>query len=72
VRTAVFYTVPSGDITEVPRMCEASRQAVPTARQARPREEHLLPLIVIAGAAGDDRGRVPFSGARITAVHFGA
>jgi aromatic ring-opening dioxygenase catalytic subunit (LigB family) len=48
----------------------------PSARLAHPREEHLLPLMVMAGAAGTDRGRVAYSdtfgGARISAVHFGA
>jgi len=29
-------------------------EAAPAARQAHPREEHLLPLMVAAGAAGDD------------------
>jgi aromatic ring-opening dioxygenase catalytic subunit (LigB family) len=47
----------------------------PSARQAHPREEHLLPLMVVAGAAGTDRGSVPhsapFGRARISAVHFG-
>jgi aromatic ring-opening dioxygenase catalytic subunit (LigB family) len=47
----------------------------PAARQAHPREEHLLPLMVVAGAAGDDRGRVTFSeewmNVRISALHFG-
>jgi len=46
----------------------------PNARLAHPREEHLLPLMVIAGAAGDDRGRVAyrdtFAGFDISAVHF--
>ncbi|MBB33928.1 MAG: dioxygenase [Hirschia sp.] len=32
----------------------------PAARQAHPREEHLLPLMVAAGAAGEDRGRRDF------------
>jgi aromatic ring-opening dioxygenase catalytic subunit (LigB family) len=48
----------------------------PSARFAHPREEHLLPLMVIAGAAGGDRGMVAWSdtfmGARISAHHFGA
>ena len=47
----------------------------PSARQAHPREEHLLPLMVIAGAAGADRGVAAYSGtlmgARISAYHFG-
>jgi aromatic ring-opening dioxygenase catalytic subunit (LigB family) len=49
-------------------------QAAPMARVAHPREEHLLPLMVMAGAAGADRGRVAFHGAfagfDITAVEF--
>lgn len=47
----------------------------PAARACHPREEHLLPLMVIAGAAGADRGTVPFNGSlfglRISAVHYG-
>ena len=47
----------------------------PAARQAHPREEHLLPLMVIAGAAGDDQGRTAFSGdvlgKRCSGFHFG-
>ena len=46
----------------------------PAARQAHPREEHLLPLMVTSGVAGEDRGRVAYTGtfgnARISAVHF--
>jgi len=37
-------------------------QSAPAARAAHPREEHLLPLMVIAGAAGSDVGRVAYRG----------
>lgn len=43
------------DPTERDRMLAAWDQA-PGAREANPREEHLIPLHVIAGAAGDDIG----------------
>lgn len=47
----------------------------PHARAAHPREEHLLPLMVVAGAAGDDVGRTDFSevigGKRISGFAFG-
>jgi aromatic ring-opening dioxygenase catalytic subunit (LigB family) len=50
-------------------------ESAPSARAAHPREEHLLPLMVAAGAAGADRGRVTFNddwmGVRISAFHFG-
>jgi aromatic ring-opening dioxygenase catalytic subunit (LigB family) len=48
----------------------------PSARAAHPREEHLLPLMVAAGAAGADRARLvfndTFAGIRLSAFHFGA
>jgi aromatic ring-opening dioxygenase catalytic subunit (LigB family) len=47
----------------------------PSARAAHPREEHLLPLMVTAGAAGADRGRVAYAGTildlQISAIQFG-
>ncbi len=46
----------------------------PSARLAHPREEHLIPLMVIAGAAGADRATVPYNGTfmglRLSAYHF--
>jgi aromatic ring-opening dioxygenase catalytic subunit (LigB family) len=47
----------------------------PAARVAHPRAEHLLPMMVVAGAAGRDRGRVAYHGQYmrrgISALHFG-
>jgi aromatic ring-opening dioxygenase catalytic subunit (LigB family) len=37
-------------------------EKAPAARAAHPREEHLIPLMVIAGAAGDDNGRLAYRG----------
>jgi aromatic ring-opening dioxygenase catalytic subunit (LigB family) len=49
--------------------------SAPAARFAHPREEHLMPLMVAAGAAGDDRGSRTFSGRimgwRISGFRFG-
>lgn len=49
--------------------------SAPAARSAHPREEHLLPLMVVAGAAGEDVGTVPYNetylGLRLSAYHFG-
>lgn len=48
----------------------------PAGRRAHPREEHLLPLMVCAGAAGADRGWLGFdglyAGMKLSAVHFGS
>jgi aromatic ring-opening dioxygenase catalytic subunit (LigB family) len=47
----------------------------PSARESHPREEHLLPLMVAAGAAGSDRGKRVFQdevmGVVVSAVQFG-
>ena len=49
--------------------------AAPRARDCHPREEHLLPLMVAAGAAGDEPGRRIFRdqvmGAEVSAFQFG-
>lgn len=50
-------------------------EAAPFARQCHPREEHLLPLLVVAGAAGDEVGALTWSGSflgpRQAGYHFG-
>lgn len=47
----------------------------PSARKAHPREEHLIPLMVIAGAAGQDVGRLDYNGTyyglRLSGFSFG-
>jgi aromatic ring-opening dioxygenase catalytic subunit (LigB family) len=52
----------------------ANWAAAPAGRACHPREEHLLPLLVVAGAAGADRASIPCShavlGTRVSAVHF--
>jgi aromatic ring-opening dioxygenase catalytic subunit (LigB family) len=54
----------------------ANWSQAPAARYAHPREEHLLPLMVAAGAAGDDVGVRTFNdvlmGWRISGFRFGA
>lgn len=53
----------------------ADWKELPAALACHPRAEHLLPLMVAAGAAGDDRGRRAFDdrvfGKAVSAFHFG-
>jgi len=48
----------------------------PSARAVHPREEHLIPLMVVAGAAGNDKATLGFDGTvnqlRLSAFHFTA
>lgn len=50
-------------------------EAAPAAREAHPREEHLIPLMVAAGAAGKDKGEKVYEdrvmGAALSAYRFG-
>lgn len=46
-------------------------QTAPGARAVHPREEHLLPLMVVAGAAGADRGRLAYQGQLLGLEHSG-
>ena len=52
----------------------AEWERAPAARACHPREEHLLPLMVVAGAAPESRASLPYRdqvmGAHVSAVHF--
>jgi len=54
----------------------AAWASAPAGTAAHPREEHLLPLLVAAGAAGDDTGlQIPHGvmmGATISSFQFGS
>jgi aromatic ring-opening dioxygenase catalytic subunit (LigB family) len=71
-----------GWLRETMKLPRAERDArlidwakAPAARAAHPREEHLLPLMVIAGAAGDELASIPYADlyvdVRLSAYHFG-
>jgi aromatic ring-opening dioxygenase catalytic subunit (LigB family) len=53
----------------------ADWRQLPDAIACHPREEHLLPLMVVAGAAGEDAGRRAFNdrvfGKAVSGFHFG-
>lgn len=53
----------------------AEWEKAPSARACHPREEHLIPLHVVAGAAGTDAATLPYRdqlmGLHLSAVHFG-
>ncbi len=67
------------DTVQAPRAEREQRLLVwhraPGARACHPRAEHLLPLMVVAGAAGDDAGRVTYHeqmfGKMFSAYQFG-
>lgn len=69
----VQETVQAPPAQRAQRLAEWTR--APAARPSHPREEHLLPLMVAAGAAEEDPATVPLQtdlmGARVSAVHFG-
>ena len=48
----------------------------PAGEACHPREEHLIPLMVVAGAASEDRGAVAYSGryggVQVSGYQFGA
>jgi aromatic ring-opening dioxygenase catalytic subunit (LigB family) len=49
--------------------------SAPAGREAHPQEDHLIPLMVVAGAAGDDLGHCDFTGSvlgvTVSAYRFG-
>ncbi len=77
-KSATFDAWLGGAVEASPRERDAALSSwakAPLAREIHPREEHLLPLMVAAGAAGDDRGSVAFRdevmGVVVSAARFG-
>ena|ERR1051325_287146 len=70
-----WLTTAATAATEMRSVLLRAWDSAPGARDAHPREEYLLPLMVVAGAAGHDRGSISFSedwmGAPISAFRFG-
>jgi len=70
----LFETASLGDF-DVRNSRFAHWETAPAARHAHPREEHLLPLLVVSGAAGNESGRRVFNdvvmGAATSAFQFG-
>jgi aromatic ring-opening dioxygenase catalytic subunit (LigB family) len=62
--------VTHGDVAERDRRLSDWARA-PAARVCHPREEHLMPLMVIAGAAGTDRGVTAYNGTLAGVTHSG-
>lgn len=78
VASEAFDTWLQQAVTAEPTLRDAQLSqwhAAPAARLAHPREEHLIPLMVVAGAAEADRGRITYSGTilgvRISGCAFG-
>jgi aromatic ring-opening dioxygenase catalytic subunit (LigB family) len=64
-RAATSFDEWLNDAVQDPASREAKLTAwrtAPGGREAHPREEHLIPLMVAAGAAGSDPGARTFSG----------
>lgn len=67
-------TAVTAEAGERERLLQEWRDA-PGARISHPRSEHLIPLMVVAGAAGDDAGHIDYRddilGKRVSAFRFG-
>jgi len=78
VRDAMIFDAWLSDVVRDPERRDDAltrwREA-PSGPASHPREEHLLPLMVVTGAAGDDAGSLPYQdtilGTRVSAVQYG-